>query len=133
MSKALRILGKLKDQVFMTEKGLVSFEPVICEAIAELGAMQARIKELENEVSIWKDDADKERLGVIIDCLTLDCNKKDKEIKKLSLKCSEIAYDFENAVNEIDLLKQCVDEAIKRPMGVEPSIYSDYKRKREML
>ncbi|NBL00903.1 MAG: hypothetical protein EOM50_23485 [Erysipelotrichia bacterium] len=28
---------------------------------------------------------------------------------------------------EITLLKQCVEEAIKRPMGVEPSIYSDYK------
>ena len=28
---------------------------------------------------------------------------------------------------EIELLKQCVEEAIKRPMGVEPSLYSDYK------
>ena len=28
---------------------------------------------------------------------------------------------------EIKLLKQCVEEAIKRPMGVEPSLYSDYK------
>ena len=28
---------------------------------------------------------------------------------------------------EIELLKQCVEEAIKRPMGVEPNIYSDYK------
>ena len=28
---------------------------------------------------------------------------------------------------EIALLKQCVEEAIKRPMGVEPSLYSDYK------
>ena len=96
MSKAKDILEKLKDQVFMTEKGLVSFEPIIKEAIAEVGTMEA-------------------------------------EIKKLSLKCSEIAYDFENAVNEIELLKQCVEEAIKRPMGVEPSIYSDYKIKKEML
>jgi len=31
------------------------------------------------------------------------------------------------AKEEIELLKQCVEEAIKRPMGVEPSIYSDYK------
>ena len=90
MSKAKDILEKLKDQVFMTEKGLVSFEPLIREAIAEIKAMET-------------------------------------EIKKLSSKCSEIAYDFENAVNEIELLKQCVEEAIKRPMGVEPSIYSDYK------
>ena len=30
---------------------------------------------------------------------------------------------------EIALLKQCVEEAINRPMGVEPSIYSDYKDK----
>ena len=95
MSKALEILKKLKNQVFMTEKGLVSFEPVICEAIAELEAMQA-------------------------------------EIKNLSSKCAEIAYDFENAVNEIELLKQCVEEAIKRPMGVEPSIYSDYKMSKEI-
>ena len=34
---------------------------------------------------------------------------------------------------EIALLKKCVEEAIKRPMGVEPSIYSDYKMSKEML
>ena len=28
---------------------------------------------------------------------------------------------------EITLLKHCVEEAIKRPMGVEPSVWSDYK------
>ena len=55
----------------------------------------------------------------------------ETEIKNLSSKCAEIAYDFENAVNEIELLKQCVEEAIKRPMGVEPSIYSDYKMSKE--
>lgn len=30
---------------------------------------------------------------------------------------------------ENGLLKQCVDEAIKKPMGVEPHIYSDWKMK----
>ena len=73
---------------------------------AQLKAKDKEILNLKNEVAFWKDDADKERLGVIIDCLTIDCNKKDEEI---------------------NLLKQCVEEAIKRPMGVEPSIYSDYK------
>lgn len=34
MSKAKEILEKLKDKVFMTEKGLVSFAPIIGEAIA---------------------------------------------------------------------------------------------------
>ena len=36
MSKAKEILEKLKDKVFMTEKWLVSFAPIIGEAIAEL-------------------------------------------------------------------------------------------------
>ena len=40
MSKAKEILEKLKDKVFMTEKGLVSFAPIIGEAIAELEALQ---------------------------------------------------------------------------------------------
>ena len=40
MSKAKEILEKLKDKVFMTEKGLVSFAPIISEAIAELEALQ---------------------------------------------------------------------------------------------
>lgn len=39
---------------------------------------------------------------------------------------------IESLKNEVALLKQCAEEAIKRPMGVEPSIYSDYKIK-EML
>lgn len=34
---------------------------------------------------------------------------------------------FEEHEKEIALLKQCIEEAIKRPMGVEPSVYSDYK------
>ena len=38
MSKAKEILEKLKDKVFMTEKGLGSFAPIISEAIAELEA-----------------------------------------------------------------------------------------------
>ena len=42
MSKAKEILEKLKDKVFMTEKGLVSFAPIIGEAIAELEALQSR-------------------------------------------------------------------------------------------
>ena len=42
MSKAKEILEKLKDKVFMTEKGLVSFAPIIGEAIAELEAQQPR-------------------------------------------------------------------------------------------
>jgi len=48
--------------------------------------VEAHIKELENEVAFWKDDADKERLGVIIDCLKLDCDKKDEKIAKLKLE-----------------------------------------------
>ena len=40
MSKAKEIFEKLKDKVFMTEKGLVSFAPIIGEAIAELETLQ---------------------------------------------------------------------------------------------
>jgi hypothetical protein len=40
MSKAKKILEKIKKQVFMTENGLVSLEPIIDEAIAELEAYQ---------------------------------------------------------------------------------------------
>ena len=45
---------------------------------------------------------------------------KDEEIKILSKKCAEIAYDFEGAVVEIEKLKAIVEEAIRKPMGVEP-------------
>jgi len=65
--------------------------------------------------------------GLSLDEAIAELEAMQAEIKNLSSKCAEIAYDFENAVNEIELLKQCVEEAIKRPMGVEPSIYSDYK------
>ena len=50
------------------------------------------------------------------DC-TYDAVDKDYEAQ-LKAKDAEIA-----------LLKQCVEEVIKRPMGVEPSSYSDYKAK----
>lgn len=32
---------------------------------------------------------------------------------------------------ENELLKRCVEEAIKKPMGVEPHIYSDWKMKQK--
>lgn len=52
---------------------------------------------------------------------------KDEENKELSKKCAEIAYDFENAVEEIEKLKTIIEEAIRKPMGVEPHSWSDYK------
>ena len=52
MSKAKEILEKLKDKVFMTEKGLVSFAPIIGEAIAELEALQ-QVKSCES-CEHWK-------------------------------------------------------------------------------
>lgn len=45
--------------------------------------VEAHIKELENEVAFWKDDADKERLEIIIDCLKSDCDKKYERIAEL--------------------------------------------------
>ena len=55
----------------------------INEAIAELEVMEKQIEDLKNEVSFWKDDADKERIGIIIECLKRDCDKKDEFIAKL--------------------------------------------------
>ena len=51
----------------------------------------------------------------------------EAEIENLSSKCAEIAYDFENAVVEIEKLKTIIEEAIRKPMGVEPHSWSDYK------
>ena len=45
--KVLEILELVKKQLFMTEKGLVSIETLADKAIAEVKAMQERIKELE--------------------------------------------------------------------------------------
>ena len=45
--KVLEILELVKKQLFMTEKGLVSIETLADKAIAEVEAMQERIKELE--------------------------------------------------------------------------------------
>ena len=45
--KSLEILELVKKQLFMTEKGLVSIETLADKAIAEVEAMQERIKELE--------------------------------------------------------------------------------------
>ena len=47
--KVLEILELVKKQLFMTEKGLVSIETLADKAIAEVEAMQERIKELEAE------------------------------------------------------------------------------------
>lgn len=52
---------------------------------SQLKIKDKEILNLKNEIAFWKDDADKEKLGVIIDCLTGDCNKKDKEIRTLKI------------------------------------------------
>lgn len=60
---------------------------------------------------------------------TYDAVEKDFEaqIGFADIYIQDLEAQLKAKDEEIELLKQCVEEAIKRPMGVEPSLYSDYK------
>ena len=52
----------------------------------------------------------------------------DMEKRKAYLDVSNSNNDLiQFYLKKIALLEHCVEEAIKRPMGVEPSVWSDYK------
>ena len=67
----------------------------------------------------------KPNLGRLLQMKCHICNKE------LSKKCAEIAYYFENSVVEIEKLKTIIEEAIRKPMGVEPHSWSDYKMQKD--
>ena len=73
----------------------------------------------------------KEMVNIIFDEHEKQLKAKDEENKELSKKCAEIAYDFENSVVEIEKLKTIIEEAIRKPMGVEPHSWSDYKMQKD--
>ena len=67
----------------------------------------------EHEAQLKAKESDLERQDMIIKCLNIDLDNKEKLLK---------AKD-----DEIELLKFIVEESIKKPMGVEPHSCSNYK------
>ena len=72
-----------------------------------------------------ESEKSKIRMSVIVDVKHIDSLKKaDEVVDKIFDNFGEKLQDKDD---EIELLKFIVEEAIKKPMGVEPHSWSDYK------
>ena len=67
----------------------------------------------DHEAQLKAKESDLERQDMIIKCLNIDLDNKEKLLKVKD--------------EEIEKLKLIVEEAIRKPMGVEPHSWSDYK------
>ena len=67
----------------------------------------------DHEAQLKAKESDLERQDMIIKCLNIDLDNKEKLLKVKD--------------KEIEKLKLIVEEAIRKPIGVEPHSWSDYK------
>ena len=68
------------------------------------------------------------RMSVIVDVKHINSLKKADEV--IDQIFDEFGEQLQDKDDEIELLKSIVEEAIRKPMGIEPHSWSDYKIKK---
>ena len=75
-----------------------------------------------------ESEKSKIRMSVIVDGKHINSLKKADEV--INQIFDEFGEQLKDKDYEIELLKSIVEEAIRKPMGIEPHSWSDYKIKK---
>ena len=76
-----------------------------------------------------ESEKSKIRMSVIVDGKHINSLKKADEV--IDQIFDEFGEQLKDKDYEIELLKSIVEEAIRKPMGIEPHSWSDYKIKKD--